>query len=395
MTIKLLELAKLFLKLGTIGFGGPAVHIGMMEDEIVTRRKWMSREHFLDLVGATNLIPGPNSTEMTMHVGYHHAGLVGMVVAGSCFIIPAVLITGFFARLYAVYGEIPDVAPFLYGIKPAVIVVILNALWKLGNKAMKRWKLAILGAAVLTSSLLGMNEVLAIFAGGILGMVWLHSGKNENASPENRRKKLSIFHVAVSTNFLKSGFFPSLLVNTPLAVAQNVPLLKLFLVFLKVGAVLFGSGYVLIAFLEGDPVHNLGWLTGQQLLDAIAVGQFTPGPILSTATFIGYQIAGFWGAVVATAGVFLPSFFFVAISNPYIPKLRKSKWASAFLDSVNVSAVGLMAAVVLKLGYATLVNWQSWVIALAATVAVFTLRKLNSAWLVLGGAVLGYLLNLI
>lgn len=392
MTIKLLELAKLFLKLGVIGFGGPAVHIGMMEDEIVTRRKWMSREYFLDLVGATNLIPGPNSTEMTMHVGYHQAGLVGMVVAGSCFIVPAVLITGFFAWMYAVYGEIPQVAPFLYGIKPAVIVIILNALWKLGQKALKGWKLSVIGAAVLILSLAGINEVFAIFAGGILGMLWIRlTEKSIKNSWQSKNRSLSLFFV-----FPGASLKPLLsAVLAGGAAAQNFSLLKLFLVFLKVGAVLFGSGYVLIAFLEGDLVHNLQWLTEQQLLDAIAVGQFTPGPMLSTSTFIGYQIAGFWGAVVATLGIFLPSFFFVAISNPFIPKLRKSIWASAFLDSVNMSAVGLMAAVILKLGYATLIDWQSWVIAFMATIVVLSLKKLNSAWLVLSGMVLGYLLNLI
>jgi len=392
VSVKLLELAKLFLKLGVIGFGGPAVHIGMMEDEIVTRRKWMSREHFLDLVGATNLIPGPNSTEMTMHVGYHQAGLAGMVVAGSCFIVPAVLITGFFAWMYAAYGEIPQVAPFLYGIKPAVIVIILNALWKLGQKALKGWKLGIIGAAVLILSLAGINEVFAIFAGGILGMLWIHlteKGMKNSGQSKNRSFFPFLAFPGVSFNQL----FPAVLAGG--VAAQNFSLLKLFLVFLKVGAVLFGSGYVLIAFLEGDLVHNLRWLSEQQLLDAIAVGQFTPGPILSTSTFIGYQIAGIWGAVVATLGIFLPSFFFVAISNPFIPKLRKSKWTSAFLDAVNVSAVGLMAAVVLKLGYATLVGWQSLVIALAATAAVLSLKKLNSAWLVLGGMVFGYLLTLI
>lgn len=386
---KLFELMKLFLKLGVIGFGGPAVHIALMEDEVVSRRKWMSREHFLDLVGATNLIPGPNSTEMTMHVGFHQAGLIGMIAAGSCFITPAVLITGFFAWIYAAYGEIPQVAPFLYGIKPAVIVVILNALWKLGNKAVKGWKLGAIGTAALVLSMAGINEVFAIFAGGILGILWIRLTE-KSAGRSEGSKKLSLFPLFISPGAIFKSLIPAFFIGG--AVAQNFSLMKLFLIFLKVGAVLFGSGYVLIAFLEGDLVNHFQWLTEQQLLDAIAVGQFTPGPILSTSTFIGYQIAGFWGAVVATTGIFLPSFLFVAVSNPFIPKLRQSKWTSAFLDAVNVSAVGLMAAVTLKLGMSVLINWQSWVIAAIATIVVFSWKKANAAWLVVGGSILGYLL---
>ncbi|MCB0840186.1 MAG: chromate efflux transporter, partial [Bacteroidetes bacterium] len=340
----LVKLASLFFRLGLTAFGGPAAHIAMMEDEVVEKRKWMSREHFLDLVGATNLIPGPNSTEMVMHTGMHYGGIPGLFIAGICFIFPAAVLTGILGWFYKSYGELPAVAPFLMGIKPAVLAIILAAVIKLGKKALKKHAYAILGLLVIVAALWGINEVVAILAGGLIGMLAIQL----------------VNRFWLNTTPL---LFPLIL---PLLQAKAFSLPKLFLVFLKIGAILFGSGYVLVAYLEGELVDKLGWLTQQQLLDAIAAGQFTPGPVLTTSTFIGYQVGGFSGAVLATLGIFLPSFLFVAILNPLIPRLRKSTWAGAFLDAVNVSAVGIMAAVLLKLGYHTLVDWRSGVIAALA-----------------------------
>ena len=380
---KLFEVAKVFFKLGLIAFGGPAAHISMMEDEVVTKRKWMSREHFLDLVGATNLIPGPNSTEMTMHCGFERAGWKGLFVAGLMFIIPAVLMTGTLAYFYVTYGDIPNVAPFLFGIKPAVIAIILGAVFKLGKKALKNWELGFIGALVIGASFLGINEITSILCAGFLGMLWF--GK-------------------LGDSGIKS-IGPFLLLQTTPILFKKVGLGKLFLVFLKIGAVLFGSGYVLIAYLDGELVENLGWLTKPQLLDAIAIGQFTPGPVLSTATFVGYQIDGYWGAILATLGIFLPSFLFVLILNPIIPKLRKSKLTRGFLDAVNIASLGIMVAVTLQLGYDVFTlsdyvgdldwNWKTVTIAIIATGISFGIKKVSSFWIVLGGSVLGYFLSLL
>lgn len=378
------EVAALFLKLGLIAFGGPAAHIAMMEEEVVTRRKWISRQHFLDLVGATNLIPGPNSTEMTMHVGYERGGWRGLFVAGSLFIFPAVLITGILAWFYVTYGSLPQVEPFLYGIKPAVIAVIASALWRLGKKAVKGWRLFVLGGAVLVSVLFGADEVLALLVGGVVGMLWLrYSGTSGTTTGAG----------AILVPFKKSLSIKAALLGASTS-AAGVSLWKLGLFFLKIGAILYGSGYVLVAFLEGGLVQDYGWLTQQQLLDAVAIGQFTPGPVLSTATFIGYVIAGASGAAVATVGIFLPSFIFVLILNPIIPKLRKSVWTAAFLDAVNVAAVALMAAVTIELSMSTLTTWTAWVIVGLSIIVVFR-YKVNPAWVILGGAILGYLLKLL
>lgn len=380
---KLFEVAKVFFKLGLIAFGGPAAHISMMEDEVVTKRKWMSREHFIDLMGATNLIPGPNSTEMTMHCGFERAGWKGLFVAGLMFIIPAVLMTGTLAYFYVTYGDIPNVAPFLFGIKPAVIAIILGAVFKLGKKALKNWELGFIGALVIGASFLGINEITSILCAGFLGMLWF--GK-------------------LGDSGIKS-IGPFLLLQTTPILFKKVGLGKLFLVFLKIGAVLFGSGYVLIAYLDGELVENLGWLTKPQLLDAIAIGQFTPGPVLSTATFVGYQIDGYWGAILATLGIFLPSFLFVLILNPIIPKLRKSKLTRGFLDAVNIASLGIMVAVTLQLGYDVFTlsdyvgdlywNWKTITIVIIATGISFGIKKVSSFWIVLGGSVLGYFLSLL
>lgn len=363
---KLQEVAAVFLKLGLIAFGGPAAHVGMMENEIVKKRQWMSHEHFLDLIGATNLIPGPNSTEMTMHCGNERAGWKGLVVAGLSFILPAVFITGLIAWAYQRYGQLPQVEPFLYGIKPAVIAIILSALVSLGKKALKTAELIVLGVLTLAAALLGVNEILALFGCGVAGILLFFAKRKVKAAP---------------------GIIPFIFLFN----ATQLTRLSLFLIFLKVGAVLYGSGYVLFAFLDAELVTR-GLLTRQELIDAVAVGQFTPGPVLSTATFIGWQLDGAWGALLATAGIFLPSFLFVALVNPLIPRMRRSKVFSAFLDAVNVASVAVIAAVCIEMGREAITDWRTALIALLSLGAALGFKKLNSAFVVLGGAAAGYLL---
>jgi chromate transporter len=375
---RLWELALLFLRLGCTSFGGPAVHIAMLEDEVVKRRAWMSREYFLDLLGATNLIPGPNSTEMALHVGYTRAGLPGLTLAGFCFILPAFLITLGFAWVYQELQTVPALASFLYGIKPAILIVILFAVWKLGKTALKNWKLGVLGLGVITALLLGMNEVLVLLLGSAVGTLWLWQ-----PVALKRPKRLEIFALIA---LLPMGVAHATGTSAPTAVS----LTKLGWFFLKTGSVLFGSGYVLVAFLDTSLVGDYGWLTRQQLLDAVAVGQFTPGPVLSTATFVGYLIAGLPGALVSTIGIFLPSFFFVALLNPLIPRLRSAAWTSAFLDAVNLCAVALLSVVVVKLLPSSLPDWPTWLIAGGSGI-VYWRWKLSSVWLVLGGAFCGWL----
>ncbi|HCY76120.1 MAG TPA: chromate transporter [Ignavibacteriales bacterium] len=381
-----LEIAKLFLKLGLIAFGGPAAHIAMMEDEVVTKRKWLDRQHFLDLIGATNLIPGPNSTEMAIHTGYLKAGFPGLIIAGVCFIFPAVLITGVFAYLYVQYGTLPEVEPFLYGIKPAVIIIILNAVYRLGATAIREWKFISIAITIAIINFIGLNEIYSILIGGIFGTLFIYISEKKNQL--NSLIPLGFLSVISSSYFFQS------------IEKSEVSLTKLFLIFLKIGAVLFGSGYVLVAYLNGELVQGLNWLSKQELLDAIAIGQFTPGPVLSTATFIGYQIDGIQGALIATLGIFLPSFIFVLIINPIVPKIRNSKLFSVFLDAVNVSALAIMFVVAVKLGVEILVdttggiNWKAIVIAVITAAAFLKIKKINSAYVVLGGAVLGYLLQL-
>lgn len=385
---RLSEIALVFLKLGTTAFGGPAAYIAMMQEEVVERRQWLSRQHFLDLVGATNLIPGPNATEMAIHCGYVRAGWRGLILAGLCFITPAALISGLLGNIYLRYQTLPALSALIFGIKPAVIAIILRAIWQLAPGAVKSWHLALIGLTVIAMALFNTNEITAIFTGGGLGMILLYLSRRNFKPP-----------VAA---WLPLGFTSALVGNKNLALtltattttAVGFSLFKLFLIFFKIGAVLFGSGYVLIAYLEGELVQRLGWLTMPQLLDAIAVGQITPGPLLSTATFIGYQIAGFKGAILATVGVFLPSFFFVALTNPFIAKLRHSFVTSCFLDAVNVSALGLMVAVTLQLGQSVLVDWKSILIALASLVLIFRFKRLNSTWIILGSAGIGYLLQM-
>ena len=386
------DLARLFLKLGVLAFGGPAAHVAMLEDEVVARRRWLSRAAFLDILGATNLIPGPNSTEMAMHVGWRRAGTRGLLVAGVCFIVPAALITGALAWAYVRYGTRPEVGPFLLGLKPAVLAVILIALWRLGRIAVRTVPLAGLGAAVALAALTGVNEILALLAGGLLGTLAARPWRRASGAAVGPPPDVT----GPDEDDRGRPGSAAVLLAPPVAagwMAAGAPLWTLGLFFLKVGAVLYGSGYVLVAFLEGDVVGRYGWLTRPELLDAIAIGQFTPGPVLSTATFVGYLVAGPAGAVVATVGIFLPSFLFVSILGPLVPRLRESAWASAFLDAVNACAVGLIAAVTVSLGMATLVDWQAWAIGLAAAVAGLV-GKISSVWLVLAGAMVGWLLGL-
>ncbi len=377
------EVATLFLKLGIIGFGGPAAHIAMMREEVVRRRKWVTDEHFLDMLGATNLIPGPNSTEMAIHLGFVRAGRLGLIVGGACFILPAMVIVTALAWLYVQYGSTPQAGWLLYGIKPVIIAIVAQALWGLGKTAVKNWRLAATGIAILALYLLGINEIVLLLGGGILIML-----------AENARRVWS-GRVSASALLPLPILFPSILAQAASSASPTgFSLLSLFLTFLKIGAVLYGSGYVLLAFLRNDFVQNLGWLTNRQLLDAVAVGQLTPGPFFTTATFIGYVLGGVPGALVATLGIFLPSFVFVAVSNPFIPRLRRSPWTAALLDGVNIAALGLMASVTLELAQSAIVDWLTVILAIAAAALLFRF-KLNSAWLVLGGAAVGVIAHLL
>ena len=376
------ELAGLFGKLGLIGFGGPAAHIPMMEEEVVKRRKWITHEHFLDLLGATNLIPGPNSTEMAIHIGYVRAGWRGLIVAGASFIAPAVLISLMLAHLYTTYGSVPQLQPFVQGIRPAILAVILAAVFRLGKPMVKNGFLVVLGFLVMVSNLVGLDEMVLLLSGGALGMLW------------NYRSQLRQSILSLLMPFLPfTGPILTGAVGIPVA-AASVTLVSLGLFFLKIGSILFGSGYVLVAYLQGGLVNSTHWLTRSQLLDAVAVGQFTPGPVLSAATFIGYLILGIPGAAVATVGIFLPSFVFVLISNPFVARLRRSSLASGFLDGVNAASLGLMLAVTMTLAVGALFGVGSWIILLLAATVVIT-WNINAAWIVAGAAVLGWLFSLL
>lgn len=364
------EVAGLALRLGCTAFGGPAVHIAMLREEVVTRRQWMSEEEFLDLLGATNLIPGPNSTEMVMHAGRLRAGWAGFWVAGVLFILPAALIVLACAWAYVEYGRAPAVGWLLYGVKPVIIAVVLQALWGLTKSAVKTPFLATIAVSVLALYLMGVHE-LALLLGAAVAVI------------------------------MARGVRPRAALRCwPLPIAAIVPtiaipdLTRLFLIFLKIGAVLYGSGYVLLAFLRRDFVDRLGWLTDTQLLDAVAVGQLTPGPVFTTATFVGYVVAGFPGAVLATAGIFLPAFFFVAVTAPYISRLRKSASLSAMLDGLNVASVAIMAGVTGQLARTAVTDAFTGALALIA--AIVLLRwKINSAWLVIAAALVALIARLV
>jgi chromate transporter len=375
---ELKELAVVFLKLGTIAFGGPAAHIAMMDHEIVRRRKWLTREEFLDLLGATNLIPGPNSTEMAIHIGYRRGGWRGLVVAGSCFILPAALMVTVIAWSYVRFGKLPQVEGILYAVKPVVIAVVAQALWALSRSAIKTWTLALAGVVVVALNFAGINELLLLFATGVA--ICVLSGFVD-------KKQIGMRQIL--------WWFSSAMNGAALTIATETTafgLWPLFGFFLKVGSVLFGSGYVLLAFLRADLVERWHWLTESQLIDAIAVGQVTPGPVFTTATFIGYFLGGLPGALVATLGIFLPAFLFVAISGPLLPRMRQSPVVAAFLDGVVVASMGLMTVVTWQLAGSALVDPLT--LLLAALSGLLLIRfKINSVWLVLGGAVIGLIIS--
>ncbi|MDM1405947.1 chromate efflux transporter [Myroides marinus] len=371
--VHLKELAKVFSKLGIIGFGGPAAHIAMMREEVVVKKQWMDEQHFLDLLGTTNLIPGPNSTEMAIHIGYDKAGWKGLIIAGLCFILPAIFITGILAYFYKTYGQLPQVQPFIYGIKPAIIAVIIGAIFPLAKKSIKSLFLALLGLIVFIASLIGINEIILMFGAGLLAyLLFYFNTKSHNTIQ-------SIMPLTFLTFFQDTCF--------------TTTNMHLFWVFLKIGSILYGSGYVLFAFLDSELV-NTGILSKQQLIDAIAVGQFTPGPVFSSVTFIGFQINGILGALISTLAIFLPSFILVALLKPLIKKLRNSKGLSVFLDAVNIASVALILAVCFTMSKDTLTNWQTLFIAFISSIIVFKFKKINSAFIVLGGALLGYMLAL-
>lgn len=369
------EVAALFFRLGLTAFGGPAAHIAMMREEIVKRRKWVDDQHFLDLLGATNLIPGPNSTEMAIHLGFVRAGWPGLIAGGICFIVPAMLMVMAIAWAYVRFGTTPEATWLLYGVKPVVIAIIVQALWGLGQKAVKGPLTAVIGLAVLILYFLGVNEIALLFAGGFVAAVVKNLGD---------LKKANLSGIVAPLG----GLSLSVAVVAPFSVSH------MFLIFLKIGAVLYGSGYVLLAFLRADFVTRLGWLTDQQLIDAIAIGQVTPGPVFTTATFIGYILGDVPGALLATIGIFLPSFVFVAISNPLIPRLRHSPRLGALLDGINIASLGLMAAVTIQLGRASFIDPLTIAIAVVTAALLFYFR-VNSTWLVMGGAVVGLLKNLL
>jgi chromate transporter len=369
-----LDVALLFLKLGFTAFGGPAAHIALYRDEVVSRRKWLDDQEFLDLLGVTNLIPGPNSTEMAIHIGLRRAGWIGLLLAGACFILPSSLIVLVLAWLYARYGSTPQAGWLLAGVQPVVIAIILQALWGLGRKAVKGPLTALAGLLALVLYFFNLHPILILVVCGI-GVIIM-----ENL----HRLRLMNLHPQLI-----------LLYGLPLAALSSAPfsLSILFLTFLKIGAVLFGSGYVLLAFLRADFVTSLGWLTDQQLLDAIAIGQITPGPVFTSATFIGYLLGGVPGAIVSTVGIFLPSFVFVALTSPFIPRLRSSPWLASLLDGVNVASLGLMAGVSWHLARASLIHPFSLILLLLSGVFLIKYR-LNTTWLILAGALAGFLFQM-
>ena len=372
---RLFEVLRVFLRLGVTAFGGPAAHIAQMERELVTRRAWLSRAEFLDLVGAASLIPGPNSTEVAIHVGLRRAGFAGLVVAGVGFIAPAALMTTVLAWCYVRAGRAPDLFGALRAVKPVVVVILLEAVWKLAQTASKTKRLALIGTAAAVATVLGANPLAVLVAAGVAAA----AVRTRDGSP----RAGSGFGANLAPAFLAA---PAAMATVPAALSLS----GLFLVFLKIGSVLFGSGYVLLAFLRADLVEGAHWLTEEQLLDAVAIGQLTPGPVFTAATFIGYLLARGTGAAVATVGIFLPAFVFVALSGPLVPRIRRSKVAAAFLDGVNVASLALMAVVTLALARAAVVDRIAVGLAVVSAVLLFRLR-VSSAWVIFGAAVVGFL----
>jgi chromate transporter len=384
------ELALFFLRLGFTAFGGPAAHIAIMEDELVRRRKWLSREKFLDLLGASNLIPGPSSSELAIHIGYLRAGWAGLLIGGACFILPAAIVVGIIAWAYVRFGHLPGVAALLYGVKPVVIAVILQALWGLGRTAVKSWTLAIAGLLCIALSFAQVNVLIILFGAGAI-LAGIHA-LSQSATGKQATRALTPFGAWHGSRANLARIFPWV---GAAGAAVIVPgMWQLFLVFLKIGSIVFGSGYVLLAFLRADLVVHRAWVSDAQLVDAVAVGQVTPGPVFTTATFLGYLLRGPAGALVATVGIFLPAFILVAISGPMIPLLRRSATAGAFLDGVNVASLALMASVSYQLGRSAIVDWLTLGLGMASAVLLLRFR-MNSAWLVLGGAVLGIAARLV
>ena len=374
MTNSIYDVARLFLKLGFTAFGGPAAHIAMMQEEVVNRRKWLTEPEFLDLIGATNLIPGPNSTEMAIHIGKKRAGWPGLMIAGLCFIIPAVMITYIFAWMYKLYGHLPEMQPYIYGIKPAIIAIILSAVFPLAKRSLKSISLVIIGLLVLIASLSGIYEIYLMFGAGFFAVIF------SDFVPGSTDR----FHTKIVLPILQ----------IPGSLMMTISNMKLFWTFIKIGSILYGSGYVLFAFLDTELVST-GLLSRQTLIDAIAVGQFTPGPVFSSVTFIGYQMNGWSGAMVATIGIFLPAFVFVALLDPLLKKMRSSARLSIFLDAVNVASVAIILSVCLSMGQEIMTDWRTLFIALISLFITFGYRKINSIWVVLGGSILGYLLMLV
>jgi len=367
-----------------VAFGGPAAHLAMMEEETVRRRHWLSREKFLDLLGAANLIPGPTSTETAIYIGYQQAGWVGLLVAGVCFILPAAVIVTVLAWAYVLFGSLPQVADLFYGIKPVVIAIILQALWGLGHGAAKTRLLLVCGLVALGASVLGASPLLVIFGiGSVVGLGKWVTDKRHEKNPSLISLCLLLLAPVLAFVVQAGGEY----LEPP---SSTFGLWPLFLIFLKVGSIVFGSGYVLLAFLQADLVVRLHWITNSQLLDAIAVGQVTPGPVFTTATFIGYLLGGPAGALVATIGIFLPGFILVAISGPLIPRIRSSPVAGAFLDGVIVASLALMAFVTYQLSVSALIDIVTVGLALVSLVLLIRFH-VNSAWLVLLGVAVGLL----
>ena len=385
------ELAILFLRLGITAFGGPAAHIAMMRDEVVHRRHWLTDGEFLDLLAATHLIPGPNSTELAIHLGYKRCGWPGLLAAGVCFILPACLIVMAIAWGYTRYGETPQLAGVMYGVGPVIVTIILHAVWKLGQTAVTGVLPGLIGLAAMGLSLAGVNELLILAAGGLLALIPRLGRLRGGPHPPGSGPTAAAAAAFVGATSLSTAS----VATTALAItsaAAPVTLTRLTLFFLKVGSVLFGSGYVLLAFLRADLTERWGWLTDQQLIDAITVGQVTPGPVFTTATFIGYLLGGWAGALLATAAIFLPGFVFVALSQPLIPKLRASPIASGLLDGVVAASLGLMTAVTWHVARAAVVDaWTTGFLIAAA--AILVRWRPQSTWLVAGGAIIGWIVH--
>lgn len=366
------ELFRFYLRLGLTAFGGPAAHIALMEHEAVEQRRWVTRERFLDLVGACNLLPGPSSTQVAMSLGYCRAGWMGLAVAGVCFIVPASLATLALAWAYVHYGNLPQSQGLLYGAKPVMVAIVVQAIWRLGRMALRTWLLGLMGVACFVAAFAGVPPLALLLVSGALIACLV-------VAPKLRQNRLPAFVLPAALGGTAAG-------------TMSAGLLPILLVFLKLGVVIFGSGYVLLAFLQTDLVDRLHWITQAQLLDAVTAGQVTPGPVFATATFLGYLLHGYAGAAVATFAIFLPSFVMAGIVGALAGRMRSSRWAGAFLDGVNAAAIALMAYVAVILGRATLIDAWTWGICIPSAVLLVRFR-INATWLIVAGAILGIVLR--